>query len=374
MDFILREIVSLEAARKAVEFLEENMTDGELGDPHLKQTGVSTFPLRKEIFETISGGTSTRKLSFVDGGNQEIIGAPNFSIQLNRVYSSAWSGNKRQFWSVPRVEFFSSTYARFCNGDIRYVTSVIPSAGEDLECLPDSSDLSFESTDRTLMNGNQRADIERVGSVARRFAEWRLGLRAVEELSTGDVLVMDGTLQSNFTNETDYVRELTASATEKGVIVIGISKTSSIFTTAGLSLAGAVDNLAKKESIKGTWYLPVAESTSIDHYVLITIAKLNPFAERVFRVEIQRDQYRELGESGLNEVMSSLSENSSDATFPGYPYGLVDADRFARVSFDEIGYYRALLMSEISKRGGTSKFLSHMHSKDAHNVLNLLVK
>lgn len=224
------------------------------------------------------------------------------------------------------------------------------------------------------MNGNQRADIERVGSVARRFAEWRLGLRAVEELSTGDVLVMDGTLQSNFTNETDYVRELTASATEKGVIVIGISKTSSIFTTAGLSLAGAVDNLAKKESIKGTWYLPVAESTSIDHYVLITIAKLNPFAERVFRVEIQRDQYRELGESGLNEVMSSLSENSSDATFPGYPYGLVDADRFARVSFDEIGYYRALLMSEISKRGGTSKFLSHMHSKDAHNVLNLLVK
>ena len=147
-----------------------------------------------------------------------------------------------------------------------------------------------------------------------------------------------------------------------------------MFTTSGLSLTGAVENLAKKENIKGTWYFPIAESTSIDHNVMMIIAKLNSFAERVFRVEIQRDQYHKLGRHGLNELVSLLSENSSDATFPGYPYGLVDADRFARVSFDELGYYHALLMSEISKQGKASKFLSNLHSSDAHNILNLLVK
>lgn len=366
--------MSLEAVRKAVEFLGENIKDDELGDPHIKQTGVTTFSLKKEGFEILTGGISTRKLSFVDGGNQEIMGAPNFSVQLNRVYSNAWCGKKRESWRIPRVEFFSSTFARFDNGDIQYVTSVIPSTEGHEKYLPNSSDLCFESTDRSLMNGNQRADIERVGSVARRFAEWRLGLRAVEELSNGDVLVMDGTLQSNFTNETGYVRELTTKAVNKGVILIGISKTSSIFTTSGLSLIGAVDNLAKKENIKGTWYFPIAESTSIDHNVMIVIAKLNSFAERVFRVEIQREQYHELGKHGLNELVSLLSENSSDATFPGYPYGLIDADRFARVSFDELGYYHALLTSEISKQGKTSKFLSNLYSSDAHNILNLLVK
>jgi hypothetical protein len=224
------------------------------------------------------------------------------------------------------------------------------------------------------MNGNQRADIERVGSVARRFAEWRLAMRAIQELSRGDILVMDGTLQSNFTHETNYVKELSSIAKETGVVLTGISKTSTMFTTKGLSLLGAVSDLAKRESIAGTWYFLVAKSTSADHDVVIMIAKFNTVADRVFRFEIQRDQYEELGEGGMQEVMSLLCENSSDATFPGYPYGLIDADRFARVSFDEVGYYRGLLMSEISKRGKTSRFLSHMHSRDAHNILNLLVK
>ena len=53
---------------------------------------------------------------------------------------------------------------------------------------------------------------------------------------------------------------------------------------------------------------------------------------------------------------------------------LIDADRFARVSYDEIEYYRGLIISHISRMGKSSKFLSHIHSGDAHDLLNLLVK
>ncbi len=366
--------MSLEAARKAVEFLERNIIDGEIGDPHLKQSGVTTFPLVKDGFHIIPSKGSRRKLAFVDGGNQEIIGAPNFSVQLNRIYSSCWAGKKREQWAFPRIEFFSSTFSCFKNDEIHYETTVVPSSQETQKFLPDSKHLSFSSLDRSLMNGNQRADIGHVGSVARRFGEWRLALHAREKLSEGDVLVMDGTLQSNFTNEVEYVKELSSKAREKGVILTGISKTSTIFTTKGLSLLGAVNNLAEKEKLGGHWYFPVAESTSIDHNVIITIVKLNSIADRVFRFEIQGDQHKEMGEEGVEEVLSLLCENSCDPTFPGYPYGLIDADRFARVSYDEVSYYRSLIVSEISKLGKASKFLPHIHSRDAHDILNLLVR
>ena len=366
--------MSLEAARKAVEFIENNIVNGDFGEPHFKQVGVTAFPLVKEGFKTISERKTQRKLAFVDGGNNEIIGAPNFSVQLNRVYSSAWSGKEREKWRVPRVEFFSSTYSFFKNGEIHYNSSVVPSSECPEKYLPESRDLTFSSVDRTLMNGNQRADIERVGSVARRFAEWRMALCSLEKLSRGDVLVMDGTLQSNFTNEVNYVKALSEGVKEKGVILTGVSKVSTIFTTTALSLIGAVTALAEKEHVNGDWYLPVAESRSIDHNAMITIAKLNPVSDRVFRVEIQREQFEELGTEGVEEIFSLLCQNAIDATFPGYPYGLIDADRFARVSYDEVDYYRSLLMSEITRNGRTSKFLSHIRSRDAHDILNLLVK
>ncbi|MDG6904678.1 MAG: DNA double-strand break repair nuclease NurA [Nitrososphaerota archaeon] len=366
--------MSLEAARKAIEFLENHIIDDDFGKPHLKRAGVAVYPLEKKNFNKIYERKSRRTLAFVDGGNQEIIGAPNFSVQLNRVYSSAWKGRERAPWRLPRIEFFSSTYSCFREGKIYFETSAIPSSANSERYLPDPEDLSINSMDRTIMNGRQRAGIERVGSIARKFSEWRMALRALDDLSAGDILVMDGTLQGNVTNEVKYSRALSKAAKEKGIVLTGLSKTSSVFTTSGLSLNGAVSMLAKKEKIEGNWYLPVAVSQSMDHDVYITIAKLNQFGDWVFRFEIQREEYEDIGREGLAEVFSLLCENSTDATFPGYPYGLIDADRFARVSEDEVEYYRALVMSQIRNNGENSKFISHIHARDAHELLNLLVK
>jgi len=53
-----------------------------------------SFPLTIDGFKVIQSLDSDRKTAFVDGGNQEILGAPNFSVQLNMVYFGMWSGNK----------------------------------------------------------------------------------------------------------------------------------------------------------------------------------------------------------------------------------------------------------------------------------------
>ena len=67
-----------------------------------------------------------------------------------------------------------------------------------------------------------------------------------------------------------------------------------------------------------------------------------------------------------------MVSNSKDISFPGYPYGLIDADSVARVSGDGMDAYRVPLLSEISKRGGWKKVSRHVCSGDAHGVLDVL--
>ena len=190
--------MSLEAAKKLVEYLDMNINEDDIGIPHFHDPSVRTFPMNKEGFKLIRNEKSDRKLVFIDGGNQEIIGAPNFSIQLNRLYVSVWRGRERITVSLPKIEFFSAIFSTFKNKEIFYETIIIPSSPEFEKFMPDGNDVSFNSFDRSIMDGNQRADIERVASIARRFAEWKFASLVLESLNEKDVIVMDGTLQSNF--------------------------------------------------------------------------------------------------------------------------------------------------------------------------------
>jgi hypothetical protein len=122
------------------------------------------------------------------------------------------------------------------------------------------------------------------------------------------------------------------------------------------------------------WYYPVAESTSKDHNVMILAVKLNTVSERVFRYELNREQFNGLGELRLNQVLSELTRNSSEITLAGYPYGLIDADRFARVSYDELEYYRGIIASQVSGLGKWQKFSRYVHASDVHGILNMLVR
>jgi len=366
----------VDVMRKLVDKLDVSVPEHEVGAPFFSNSSYKAFPISKENFRKIEMVESDRKLAFVDGGNQEILGAPNFSVQFNRVYFCTFAAQQRILNNnLPnRIEFLSLTCSTFRNEEIIYDTMLFPLDDKYLRLLPEESDLSFNSFDRTVTVGTQRADIERVASIARRFAEWKYAFHVIEkELSEGDVLVVDGTLQTAFTNEFKYARKVYDAGKSRGVIITGLSKTSHLFTTTGLSLLGAVRKVADDSNIGGTWYVPIAEVKTSDHNAFIFVVKLNPLADHVFRFEVYREQFEQLGFDGINEILSQLVKNSEDISFPGYPYGLVDADRFARVSETEAASYQAVLLSEISKKGKWPKFSRHIRSLDAHDILNMLV-
>lgn len=365
-----------EAVKKLIWNLNEIVSEEDIGEPFLSRQGYRAYPFDTNYFKPINMVDSKRKLAFIDGGNCELIGAPNFSIQLNRIYFNIFQGKRRMpKTEIPeKIEFFSATSAKFRKNQIYFDTSIFPMTDGISDFLPRASDLSFSSTDRRLMIGTSRADIARVASIGRRFAEWEYAKHIINnELNEDDILVMDGTLRTAFTNESKYAKEAYKVAIDKDVIYSGLSKTSRLYTTTGLSLLGALRKLANDCKAGSIWYYyPVAESLSPEHKAAIFIVKLNDQSSRIFRYEINAEQVKSLSDSDINEIMYQLSINSSDVSFPGYPYGLIDADYNARVKHEEVETYRIMLMSEISKLGSWPKFSRHMQSKDAHEILNFL--
>ena len=356
--------------------LDGRVDESAMGDPFLSSHNYRTYPLAVERFRPLRDVDSGRRIAFVDGGNQPLLEAPNFSVQLNRVYFNFFKGRRRvtSITLPQRIEFFSLTSAQFRRDQIFFDTSLYPLSKEFEDFMPDSNDLSFNSTDRRLTVGSSRADIARVATIARRFAEWELSRHVVAtEMEEGDVLVMDGTLRTAFANESKYAKDAYAAAKMKGVIYTGFAKASRLFSTTGLSLTGALRKLAEDSAVGPSWYYyPIAESLSPEHEAAIFIVKLNGQSRRVYRYEIQAEQAKSLGAQATDEILSQLAANASDLSLPGYPYGLIDADDNARVRYEEIETYRVTLLSEISKLGSSSKFLRHMESIDTHSVMNLL--
>ena len=369
---MLNEIISDLVAK-----LNESLDERDIGDPYFDKKEYHAYPFVKGNFHKIDGCTASRKMVFIDGGNQELLGAPNFSIQLNRIYFNIFKGTNRitQTRLPHKIEFFSITYSILKNDKIQYETSTFPINEEWKDYLPSQSDLSFSSKDRTVTSGTMRDDLQRVASISRRFAEWKYSSIVVERLLTeNDILIIDGTLQTAFTNEDKYIGRVKENTTKNGVIFSGLSKSSSLFTTTGLSLLGSLFKLTDDWKLDfGTWYYyPIAEGLVSGHSAIIFILKLHERANHIFRYEVDKEQVKRMNEAELYDVFSNLAGISLDATLPGYPYGLIDADDNARVRNNEIETYRIMVLSELSKRGLWNKFARHIRSTDAHEILNLL--
>jgi hypothetical protein len=361
----------MEAAKEIISKLDLQMGERPLGNPYFRDPDVTSFNFKKESFFPIKGSGSTRRIAFVDGGNLELLGAPNFSVQLNRIYACIWKDNARSnMLKVPQIEFFSAVYSTVREDEIVFNTIIVPGVQGFSDLLPDPADVVVKYSERSADSPAPRTNISQVASMARNFAEWCFAEKLVSYLEPSDVVVMDGSLQTQFQNEWKYFRRVEDAAKKNDVILTSLSKTSTLFTDTGLSLLGAISQFASNCGVAGEWFHPIFESHK--HHVFGMIVKLKSSSEWVFRLDFLLDQFKGLRENQMEEILGLFCANSSDPTFPGYPYGSIDADLFSRVSNDEIDYYRALISSQISALNRQGKFVPHIRAGDAHNLLNTI--
>jgi hypothetical protein len=361
-----------------VEALERNIIEVPLGQPEFADKRYRSIPLDSEFFSRIPVSVEERLLAFVDGGSMEIASAPNFAVALTRLYLSLFKGENRVEPSIlpQRIDFYTVCFAALKDGQIVYRTEFVPFREEWREYLPEVGDLELNSFDRTIMLGLQRATIDRVLDVARVFAEWRFSSFVIkEELQEGDVLVRDGTLQTSVTNETKYANEAYSHALEKGVYFASISKTSTLFTDTGQPLLSAINELSETTQLKDDawYYYPIAEIVHPDHRAEMFAVRLNKQSEYVFRLEILKDQVTRRKFTEVESIISALADNAKDIGFPGYPYGLVDADRLGRVSINEKTACEFQFKAAASRKGVWEKISKFIKSSDAHELLNKLI-
>ncbi|MBW2984159.1 DNA double-strand break repair nuclease NurA [Candidatus Woesearchaeota archaeon] len=314
--------------------------------PYFSDNSYKPVKVNKENFHSLNGGGKGR-ICFIDGGNAELIKSANNSLQLIRIYYTIYSGNKRI--SSKKIEFFVLISSEKKDGKVVY-------SAKFFEDILGFGELMIDPFDETIKTGIHQAKITTVGGIIRRFSELKVAADVVNELSANDLIVLDGLLQASVTDESAYLNNLYAKASSKGVIVSGLSKTSTLLATNGMSFVNIISSLAPK----GKWYYhPVAEINNPAHQADISFIKLNEKSRYIFRFELYKKQQYD-----LNKIVSLLENNSRDPVFIGYPYGLIEADRFARVSNQERDYLKIILQTKLKDKWDGLNILN------AHDILD----
>jgi len=301
----------------------------------------------KNNFHIIDELKTDNKVAFIDGGNAEIIGASNFSLQLIRCCYVLYKSKRLK---LEKKEFYALVTAEIKGEKVVYKT----------ETFGGFDNLIFNSEDETLKEGVNRANISKIGDVIRRFSELKMASELASRLDQKDIIVLDGDLKVSFTDEIKYFNDLYNQGKEKNVFIAAIAKTSRVFTDSGDSLIVALDEISPKNC---WYYYPVVEINNKKHEADMFIVKLHERSNYIFKLEVYKGV-----QCQINELLSILKHNSSDPVFLGYPYGLVEADRYARVSNEEIEYLRTTITAEIGK--DWSRLGKYVNTLNAHNILD----
>lgn len=287
----------------------------------------SPIIIDKKNFHEIISFDNLSDLTFIDGGQAILFESAGFCIGIIRVAAISYSNNKR----VNRdIEEF---YVLITEKDNSFIINSFPNEK--------FNNLHFDPENETLRNGIERASPSRILSVIRRFAE----LNSAKNYKNA---VLDGTLEARYPNELDYIEKLEN--------VSAISKTCSLVTNVGLGVVNYLESLNDKK-----WrYYPIVINNNKNHQAEISFIKLMEKSDYIFRFEHKGND--------AGKIIYTLSKNSADPIFLGYPYGLVDADNAARITDRE----KKMLQTQISVKLGKDwgRFSKMLKSMNAHDILD----
>jgi hypothetical protein len=161
---------------RVIENLRKRIVEMPVGDPNFADPRYQPINLSANYFHPTKIPDIDRTICYVDGGNAQIVYAPNFVVELARLHFCRFKGRERiRSNAIPQsIEYYTICCATAEGNRIKYETEFVPVKDEWTKFLPDIADLKFDSFDTTLMVGRQRAQIDSVSNSIRTFAEWSL--------------------------------------------------------------------------------------------------------------------------------------------------------------------------------------------------------
>lgn len=196
--------------------------------------------------------------------------------------------------------------------------------------------------------------------------EWDALEGCVEDADHGAFVLMDGDLLPDWRIPPSLPARILGRAAERGVVVAGITKHSSL-SRGGAPLVGLLEvEAASALGPRAMWWAPIARTkttpvTDPAGALQVVAARLDPDARYAFRVDLPAD-------ADPVKVLARLSALCDDAAFPGYPYPLAVADRIAACP----GWVRqeaALQLDELLGQAGIGPEVRERAFADRHRLM-----
>ncbi|MFP3220256.1 MAG: hypothetical protein RXR41_03815 [Candidatus Marsarchaeota archaeon] len=314
-------------------------------------SGVKIYP---EPFFMHPTSVRDYQVTFCDGGNYPLIVTHFYALEVNRVFLSTWRGAKRLAYAS--IDFFSMT--RQAGG---YVSSVVWPLSFTVKGYGlgagDLEPIVRMDEENTLVRYRELGGLEallKAAQIPRRIGERRL-MAAAMAAGSG-FFVFDGLLQAEVPQESSAIQKAVSLSEERGLMVAGFAKT-----------AGLLDPGTLPKSIftrTGEWYARIGETETRDSYIYAVRfhrSSLTPYV-----VEVSKR-----GAGDYDSFFRALFSDSLDPHLPGYPHGLLDADRHARVRRHEAERLRARFISKLPVEQA-QEILRQERAITTHEALNLI--
>ncbi len=316
----------------------------------LNASAIQNIPPLSSPSSNSSDHHEAIKMIFVDGGSAALLSSPGFccaKIRLAaRIYHSGDTQERKLF------AFFLIIKG---DGSVQYLAaedSSSKSVSENGDGLKDN--LTDPSTDfhPDLLSSFQQsalpsssATVDENLSRIRRLQEWSF----IDWLQTkypSYTIVYDGSLDTESVIENAFL----ARWRDRGTLVIALSKSSQLLTDDG---HGVLDLVAQ--------VLPRAASYLADPSRQLIFARFHEKSPFVFRIDVLLGTAISTSQkiADLIPLLSRLRDFSRDPLFIGYPYPLLEVDQMARLSNEEVSYYRSLLASRIDLSSFESALSAH---------------
>ncbi|KHO45193.1 MAG: hypothetical protein QS98_C0012G0033 [archaeon GW2011_AR3] len=322
----------------------------------LSKKGNELCRITNNSFSQIGNSTMLQNVLCVDGGNAEILATPSNSVQFIRCCAAYFSHGKRMW--TRKTEFYMVASVEESEVNEQVKCTVYSSDGN---FAPKSSGLLFDVA-KLMASGSNVTNVAKAIDIARRCSEIQFAASLVPELAENTLIVLDGTLEHKHELEQDSFQGLYKAVGGRGMAVCALAKTTSMLSDDGHAI---IERLSKLHN-NGKWLVRIALRSEKPDPVLVCFARLNEHSRHIFRIEIKLLPGSQ--DSMVNEIAACLSMDSKDIAFPGYPYGLITADRFARVSSNEAAYLKTVFMARSGK--GWDEISRAQYSLNAHDVLD----
>jgi hypothetical protein len=315
--------------------------------------------IRKEGWQSFKHPGNESVTAFVDGGNTELVKTP--ILELQRIRTAVVFVSEKKIVKVRQKEGYLLVSSSVVDGKVVYSAELFDSNLDEM-IKGKSGKLKFDKNEVMFGTYSQENALGKVVDIVRRISELAAARQAIKQLSEMDgsrnkFVVLDGALEVFTETEKAEIEALYDGAKNNKVRVGGVAKTCSLMADNGNALISSVEAVSGENE----GYLIVAEGKTEKHRATIAVVKLNKEGSHLFRVESVTNE-------ALAELVSVLSGQSNDLTFPGYPYGLIMADRFARISNVDTEITQAKIMAMAgSKLKGVMR---QSKALDAHNILD----